>query len=82
MNKKTEAVDFLKKALDAGFNRFHHIETDWDLDNIRDTEEYKSLLKEYKEKLEKEIIELDKIKTSSIEDQMNLKSVAPADKIM
>lgn len=48
MNKKTEALEFLKKALEMGFKEFVHLSLDPDLDSIRNTKEYKALIKQYK----------------------------------
>ena len=38
------AMDNLKKAMDAGFDDLNHMKEDKDLDNIRNTKEYKQLL--------------------------------------
>ncbi|TET32211.1 MAG: PDZ domain-containing protein [Planctomycetota bacterium] len=46
LDKKAEAVEYLIKAVGAGFVDFAHIETDTDLDNIREEEGYKKLLAE------------------------------------
>lgn len=51
MNEKEKALDYMKKALESGFNNFNHMLRDTDLDNIRDTEEYKSLVEQYASKL-------------------------------
>lgn len=50
MNETDKALGYLEKALEAGMRRFHHIERDDDLDNIRGTERYATLLEEYKAK--------------------------------
>jgi tetratricopeptide (TPR) repeat protein len=50
LEKKQEAVEYLRKAVEAGFVDFAHIEQDSDLDNIREEEGYKKLFEE-KEKL-------------------------------
>lgn len=74
LGEKQESIKFLRKALEAGFRNFHHLETDWDLDNIRDMQEYKSLVSEYKKILEQEIKELDKMKSSiNIDEQLKAK---------
>jgi len=44
-NKKEEAVKWLKKAVDMGYNNRKMIKTDQDLENIRSTPYYKSLIK-------------------------------------
>jgi tetratricopeptide (TPR) repeat protein len=47
--KKTEkAILFLQKSIDAGFVDWRHIENDKDLDNIRDDERYKEIIKKLK----------------------------------
>ena len=51
MNEKEKALDYLKKALESGFNNFNHMLRDTDLDNIRETEEYKSMVEHYASKL-------------------------------
>lgn len=48
MKDKTNALKCLEKALELGYLRFAHIERDFDMDFIRDTEEYKSLIHKYK----------------------------------
>ena len=59
MDRKEEALDYLRKALEAGFNSFAHMRRDDDLDNIRDMEEYKSLIEQYSGKLNASIEESD-----------------------
>ncbi|MEI6080394.1 MAG: hypothetical protein WCQ53_07155 [bacterium] len=39
------AIDNLKKAMTAGFDDLKHMKEDKDLDNIRDTKEYKELIR-------------------------------------
>lgn len=48
MGKVDEAVLYLQKAIEKGFNRPYHIENDDDLDNIRQTETYKELVRKLK----------------------------------
>jgi len=48
---KEKALEFLKKAVEAGFVDFGHIEQDSDLDGIRDTDGYKELMKKKEEYL-------------------------------
>jgi len=48
MEDKENAIKCLEKSLELGYLRFAHIERDFDMDFIRDTEEYKSLIKKYK----------------------------------
>lgn len=50
MKEKDNALKYLEKSLELGYKRFAHIERDFDMDYIRDTDEYKDLLKRYKEK--------------------------------
>lgn len=50
MGEKDKAIEYLQKSLEAGFRRFVHISRDRDLDNIRNTNEFKSLIKKYEAK--------------------------------
>lgn len=52
MNEQTEALEYLRQALELGYRDFSHIEKDRDLDSIRDKEEFKVLIEEYKAKCE------------------------------
>lgn len=47
MNEKEKALDYLTKAFEHGYRRIAHMYADEDLDNIRDTPEYKILLEKY-----------------------------------
>jgi hypothetical protein len=40
-----ESIDWLKKAIDKGYSNWESIKTDGDLDNIRESLEYKRLVK-------------------------------------
>ena len=55
MGEKVKALSYLRQSLEDGNRRFAHIKRDRDLDNIRNTEEFKLLLKEYEEKHQQEI---------------------------
>lgn len=55
MGEKEKALSYLRQSLEDGFRRFAHIKRDRDLNNIRNTEEFKVLLKEYEEKHLQEI---------------------------
>ena len=48
MKDKDNALKCLEKSLELGYMRFAHIERDFDMDFIRDTEEFKALVKKYK----------------------------------
>lgn len=48
MHDKGNALKYLEKALEMGYNRFAHMERDFDLDFLRSTDEYKVLIKKYK----------------------------------
>ena len=50
MGDKEKSIECIKKALGKGFRRFAHMEADNDMDLIRDTEEYKELIKIYSAK--------------------------------
>ena len=49
MGEKEKAIDYLRQAFEKGYREFTHIERDKDMDNIRDEEEYKKLVAQYKE---------------------------------
>lgn len=51
---KEEALKFMEKSLEKGYRRFAHMEVDEDLDNIRNTDEYKALINKYKNSKDKE----------------------------
>jgi clan AA aspartic protease (TIGR02281 family) len=48
MHDKDNALRYLEKALVLGFNRFAHMERDFDLDFLRGFDEYKALIEKYK----------------------------------
>ncbi len=48
MGNKEKAIEYLEKSLELGYNRFAHIERDQDMDIIRNTQEYKSLIQKYR----------------------------------
>ena len=50
MKNKEKALEYLEKSLEMGYNRFAHIERDYDMDFVRDSEEYKALIKKYSKK--------------------------------
>lgn len=57
MKDKDNALKYLEKALVLGYNRFAHMERDYDLDFLRNTAEFKALIEKYKaEKQSTEII--------------------------
>lgn len=55
MGEKEKALSYLRQSLEDGYRRFAYIKRDRDLNNIRNTEEFKVLLKEYEEKHLQEI---------------------------
>lgn len=55
MGEKEKALSYLRQSLEDGYRRFAHIKRDRYLNNIRNTEEFKVLLKEYEEKHLQEI---------------------------
>ncbi len=46
-NHARESLDELRKAFEKGYEDFSYLETDSDLDNIREKPEFKALLREY-----------------------------------
>ena len=55
MGEKEKALSYLRQSLENGYRRFAHIKRDRDLNNLRNTEEFKASLKEYEEKHLQEI---------------------------
>jgi clan AA aspartic protease (TIGR02281 family) len=55
MGRLEESVAALQTAFEKGYRQFAHIEHDDDMDPIRDREDFKALVKNYKEELEKEM---------------------------
>lgn len=50
MGEKEKALGYLQRSLELGFRRFAHIKRDRDLNNIRNTNEFKMLIKKYETK--------------------------------
>ena len=48
MKDKDNALKYLEKALKMGYNRFAHMERDFDLDFLRNTSEFKAMIEKYK----------------------------------
>ena len=48
MNEKELALRYFERTLDSGYCNFAHIEYDTDLDNIRNTPEFKALIEKYR----------------------------------
>lgn len=44
LGQKTDAINYLRKAVEKGYDYFQHIETDYDLDGLRDLPEYQELI--------------------------------------
>lgn len=44
LGKTSEAIQYLKDAIEKGYRNFSHIETDYDLDCIRDLPEYQNIV--------------------------------------
>ena len=57
MGDKEKAIFYLRKSLENGYRRFAHIKRDRDLNNIRQTAEYKAMMNEYEQKHQQEIAE-------------------------
>lgn len=76
MKNKEKALYYLEQSLEKGYNRFAHIEKDYDMDFIRDTKEFKALVKKYSEKTKRgdknvaigvfNVVEPDKVTISEI----------------
>ena len=50
MGKREIALDYLRKAFSMGFRHFGHLAIDSDLDNIRESEEFNELIREFENK--------------------------------
>ena len=48
-NNKSSALTYFKKAIDAGYNDYGHVQTDTDLDNIRKEKDFAELNKKLKQ---------------------------------
>lgn len=57
MGENEKSLFYLRKALESGYRHFAHIKRDTDLNNIRSSKEYVSLIKEFEEKHKTEISE-------------------------
>lgn len=49
MDRKQKALEYLEKSLELGYRRFAHIARDQDMDIIRDMDEFKALIKKYRQ---------------------------------
>lgn len=54
MDNKDQALKYLRKSLELGYRQFGHIGRDSDLDNIRECDEFKELIREFENKAEDE----------------------------
>ncbi len=59
MGETRKSLEYLRKSLELGYRNFHHIRRDRDLNNIRDTEEFKALMEEYETRHQSELDTLD-----------------------
>ena len=50
MGETEQSVAYLRQSFEMGFHNFVHIDNDDDMDAIRDMEEFRNLIEEYKEK--------------------------------
>ena len=74
MGRCDEAVEALKTALEKGYRCFPHIEHDDDVDPIRDREDFKNLIEQYKQKLIEEISQV--VQTTTSEEEKSVSEVA------
>ena len=51
MGEIDKSLEFLRTSLESGYCKFYHIEHDYDLVNIRSTEQFGELIEEYKSKM-------------------------------
>lgn len=47
MGLKKEAIDYLRRAIESGYNDYNNIRHDWDMDNIRQLPEFKELMRQF-----------------------------------
>lgn len=67
MGRCDESVEALRTAFEKGFRAFQHIEHDDDMDPVRDREDFKKLLAQYRQALEDEVAKIGK----SLQDDEN-----------
>ena len=51
MKNRDKALEYLEKCLELGYNRFAHIRLDHDMDFLRETDEFKTLLEKFESSL-------------------------------
>jgi clan AA aspartic protease (TIGR02281 family) len=59
LNNQQKALDYLDKALNDGWRDFVHIEYDPDMDNIRNSDAFKTLISKYKQIYKEEMSSFD-----------------------
>ena len=69
MGEKEESLKYLKLSFEKGFRRFAHIRNDDDLEAIKGTDEFCSLIQEYERKHEEELKEMREESGVSVERQ-------------
>ena len=78
LDDKEKAVSYLTKALESGYHQIYHLKNDRDLDNIRNTPEYKALLEKYDntaQYLEEEEADIPAVQTSQSGNDENFEVV-------
>ena len=45
LKREEESIEWLQRAIDSGYSNWESIKNDSDLENIRDTDAYKELVK-------------------------------------
>ena len=73
MGRGDEAVEALRTSLEKGYRSFPHIEHDDDVDSIRERDDFKALIVQYKEKLAQEILTVQQ--ESKADDEMSVSEV-------
>ncbi len=68
MGEKEKSLECLRKSLELGYRNFHHIRRDRDLNNVRDTEEFKAMVEEYETK-HRESLEEQKAEDTPFEEE-------------
>lgn len=59
MGEYDKAMGYLRTALEKGYRDFSHIRADYDLDGLRDRDDFKTLIKEYQQKAVQQQDEMD-----------------------
>lgn len=65
MKDKDKALQYLEKSFEHGYSRFSHMKYDFDMDFLRNTDEYKALVNKYQNAKVKRSVTLNSTETES-----------------